>query len=71
VGCTTMSLPAVPKPLRAPPWGPQPDGQGPHPALQDYKSRARMLCTGLRHRDGIAAELLTGRRLAKEVSSIA
>jgi hypothetical protein len=40
---------------------------GQHPALQEYKSRARMLCTGLRHRDGVAAELLSGSRVVKEV----
>lgn len=35
--------------------------------LQAYKTRVRMLCTGLRYPDGVSADLIAGHRRAQEV----
>ncbi len=35
--------------------------------VQEYKSRARMLCTGLRYEDGISPQLIAGEREPREV----
>lgn len=37
-------------------------------AVQEYKSRARMLCTAIRYPDGLAPALIGGEKLASEVS---